>query len=512
MGAGLYVPATRNPAARQDWRVRWRVVTSGLLVLACVVSALAAGYLAVRAFGTTVEAFTLGTARVSAVPALDGRVDVYVPIVDWGVRAAPFGAPVEIDLRFRSLDRDEARAALRSGPAARARLESIRGDLAAVGRRTLLRSALLGIAGGLLGGLLAGGVIGAVLHRRRWLAYGAVAGLVAPLAYGAVVVTTLRTIDYEAFERPTFYAHGRELPRLLDFSGQLLTAGESYTRSYEDALAGLANLIVFASESSTVDEAAATPVVVASDLHANALVLPVLEDYTREKIVFLVGDLTLLGAALERRLIPGIGRLGDGIVAVSGNHDSRPFMRELARAGVIVLTREGRLRPDGSTDGATVSELGGLEVAGYDDPLEGRGALAAGRPLELTPEQLAEEERGFVAWFEALPRRPELVLVHQHALAHALLRTVEPGDPPLAIFTGHDHKQHLEQNESAVLVDGGTVGAGGPFAIGEQNVGFAEVHFDEGGVAQTVDLIDVEPLSGNAVARRIALTGNGPDE
>jgi hypothetical protein len=158
---------------------------------------------------------------------------------------------------------------------------------------------------------------------------------------------------------------------LLDFSGQLLTAGESYTRSYEESLAGLANLVVFASESNSVDQTSPTSAVVASDLHANALVLPVLEDYTREKAVFLPGDLTLLGAEPENRLAPEIARLGEDVVAVSGNHDSRPFMRELASAGVVVLTRDGRLLPDGSTDGATVVEVAGLDVAGYDDPLEG---------------------------------------------------------------------------------------------------------------------------------------------
>ena len=143
------------------------------LVLACAASALAGGYLAVRAFATTVESFTLGTVRANGVPAREGGVDVYVPIVDWGVRAAPFEAPVEINVRFRSLDRGEARAALRSGPAARTRLDSIRTELAEVGRNALERAAVLGIAGGLTGGLLAGGLIGAVLHRRRWLAYGA---------------------------------------------------------------------------------------------------------------------------------------------------------------------------------------------------------------------------------------------------------------------------------------------------------------------------------------------------
>jgi predicted phosphodiesterase len=486
--------------------MRWRALLVVLaLVVVCAAAALAGGYLAIRAFATTVEPFTLGTARVSAVPALDGRVDVYVPIVDWGVRAEPFAAPVAIELRFRSLDRAEARDALRSGPAAQASLKRIRTDVARVGRRVLVRAAALGVAGGVVGGLLAGGVIGALLHRRRWLAYGAAVGLLAPLAYAAVVGATLRTIDYEAFQRPTFYAHGRELPRLLSFSDQLLTAGETYTRSYEEALAGLANLVVFASEGGGIAEPPATTVLLASDLHANALVLPVLEEYTREKTVFLAGDVALLGTELENRLVPQLADLGREVVAVSGNHDSQPLMRELARAGVIVLTREGRLRDDGSTDGTVVVDVDGLAVAGYDDPLEGRTALSAGRPLELTSEQLAEEELRIVAWFDGLQRRPDIVVVHQHALAHALLDTIGPGDPPLAILTGHDHEQHVEQREAATLVDGGTVGAGGPFAIGEQNVGFAEVHFTDAGAASIADLIEVDPLTGNAQARRIAL-------
>jgi predicted phosphodiesterase len=241
-------------------------------------------------------------------------------------------------------------------------------------------------------------------------------------------------------------------------------------------------------------------------------VLPVLEDYTRGKTVFLAGDFALLGSDVENRLAPQIGRLGKEVVAVSGNHDSRPLMRELARSGVIVLTREGRLLPNRSVDDTTVVEVGGLLVAGYDDPLEGRGALTDGRPLELSSEEFAEEERKITAWFETLPRRPDIVLVHQHGLAHALLEAVRPGDAPLAIFTGHDHNQHFEQSEEAVLVDGGTVGAGGPFGIGEQNVGFAEVRFSDEGVAQSIDLIDVEPLSGNALARRVALTGNAADK
>jgi predicted phosphodiesterase len=486
--------------------MRRRSTTFVALLLACVASALAGSYLVVRAFSATTEPFALGTVRASAFPALRGRVDVYVPIVDWGVRASPYDAPVALQLRFRSLDREQARSALRSGAAARQRLDVIRQEVAEIGRHALIRGALLALVGGLGGGLLGGGLIGAALHRRRWLAYGAAVGVFAPAVFCVVVASTLRHVDYSAFERPTFYAHGRELSRLLSFSKQLLTAKETYTRSYEEALAGLATLVAYAGES-PAPETATTAVFVASDLHANALVLPVLEEYAAGKTIFLVGDFTLLGTRPETRLVPSIGHVARQVVAVSGNHDSRPFMVDLVRAGVVVLTRDGRLLSNGTADGDPVVQIAGLDVAGYDDPLERPGNDMSRHRLELTDEQFAVEAERFVSWFDALPTRPDVVLVHQHGLAHTLLDSLdERGAPPLLIFTGHDHKQHLERTDGHVLVDGGTLGAGGPFAIGVQPAGFAQVHFTKDHEPRAVDLIEVEPISGNARASRTTLT------
>lgn len=119
---------------------------------------------------------------------------------------------------------------------------------------------------------------------------------------------------------------------------------------------GLANLVAFVGEGRT-PETPGTSVVLASDLHANALVLPVLESYTTGKTVFLAGDFTLRGTRPESRLVPLIRNLAQTVVAVSGNHDSRLFMVDLARAAVIVLTRDGRLLPDGSTDGRPIVEV-----------------------------------------------------------------------------------------------------------------------------------------------------------
>jgi predicted phosphodiesterase len=233
-------------------------------------------------------------------------------------------------------------------------------------------------------------------------------------------------------------------------------------------------------------------VVLASDLHSNGLVLPVLAEYSEGKPVFFVGDFAELGTKLEEGIVPEIARLGSPVVAVSGNHDSGSLMQALADEGVIVLTRA-----------RGVVDVGGMAVAGFEDPLERDGGVS-GHMLKLKTGERVSAAAELLAWFDGLERRPRIVLVHQHGLAHALLDHVgvEAG-APLIILTGHDHRQHVDRRGAAILVDGGTVGAGGPFAIGEAPAGFALLHLTAADRLQSVDLVQVEPLSGEGSARRV---------
>jgi hypothetical protein len=181
-------------------------------------------------------------------------------------------------------------------------------------------------------------------------------------------------------------------------------------------------------------------------------------------------------------------------------------MLAAARAGVIVLTRNGRLEPDGSTDGDPVVTVDGLEVAGFEDPLESASGTFEGRLLELKENGFMDARREFLEWFETLPERPDVVLVHRHALAHALLDVLaSQGGPPVLILTGHDHDQHVDTGGAHVLVDGGSVGAGGAFGVGEDLSGFALVHLDADEQARAVDLVEVEPASGAASAHRVVI-------
>jgi predicted phosphodiesterase len=451
-----------------------------------------------------VRSLTLGTVAFSVSPARAGKLDVYVPIVDWGVRAHPYRAPLAVNLEFRSVERDAALASLRSSGAADANLGLLKAELRDVVEEGLLRAAVVVVGGGAVSGVLAGALVVAFGRRRRWLVFGTLTGLTTALVIVSAAAVAVSRFDYDAFRQPTFYAHGAELPKLLSFSEQLLGAGDEYTDSYDQAVAGLTNLIAVASDPPQGRPITRT-VVLASDLHSNSLVLPAFAEYTAGKTVFLVGDFSELGTRYEEGVAAELGTLGGTVVAVSGNHDSRAFMRAAARAGVIVLTRSGRLLPDGSTDGQPLFRLDGLLVAGYDDPLESIDGDLAGRRLELK-ERLLGGQRDFLAWFGGLPERPDVVLVHQHGLAHALLDVLASGEgAPVLVLTGHDHRQHVEQEGESVLVDGGTLGAGGPFGIGEQRSGFAELHVGSDGRLAAVDLIEVEPLSGEASARRLVL-------
>jgi predicted phosphodiesterase len=483
-----------------------RFLTTALLVFFCAGFALAGSLIALRAAAPTVRSFTLGTVAFRVDPAREGSLDIYVPIVDWGVRASPFRAPLAVQLEFRAVDRQAALASLRSSGTADANLALLKAELREVVEAGLLRAGGVALLGGAAGGLVAGALLVSIGHRRRrWLLLGTTSGLATSLAVVALAGLAMSRFDYDAFQEPTFYAHGAELPKLLSFSEQLLTAGEEYTDSYDQAVSGLTNLIAFASEGRR-PSAIARSAIVASDLHSNGYVLPSFADYTAGDTIFLVGDFTQLGTRYEDGMAARLGRLDGRVVAVSGNHDSRSFMRALAAAGALVLTRDGRLGGDGSVDGRPVVELDGLAVAGYDDPLESHAGTLVDRRLELK-ERLPGAQDQLLDWFAGLPERPDVVLVHQHGLAHALLEALaaEEDGEPVVILTGHDHRQHVDQTGAHVLVDGGTLGAGGPFGIGEQAAGFAQVHWSRDGRLQAVDLIGVEPLSGAASARRIVL-------
>jgi len=510
--------AAGRPLIRHAQRPRARQIAMIAAVsLWLLVASVAGATVALRAYSG--DRYQLGPAEVSIRTSLAtrGTTDLYVPIVDWGIRAHPFAAPVRLDAQLVSIDRKAALGALQSPGGVGAGAVRAEDDAPAAVASALERASVVALLGGIAGGTVGGLVLFVFTRRRLTLAVGSTAGLVVAVAGIGFCAALMRAPDYAAFRTPTFYAHGGELPGLLRLSDQLTSAGAGYQSSYQQALSGLDTLIGAAAGGRP--QVPAQSFLVGSDIHANWLTLPAFADYADHRPAFLVGDFTDHGTPIEAVIAQRAASLGHPTIAVSGNHDSPLVMRRLAAGGAIVLTHSGRLEANGSVRGPAVQRIDGMLVAGYEDPLESQAARY-GHRLDFTAQELSTQELTVEAWFDTLKPRPQIVLVHDFRIAAALRAYVAAkSDTPLIILTGHDHRQHVDRSGNVVEIDGGTLGAGGVVDVGKALAGFAQVHLDAGGWPQAVDLIAADPISGDATARRVRLveqqasqapTGPGP--
>ena len=462
-----------------------------------------------RLAGPISKETSLGKVSLRVSPSAQGQVDVFIPIANWGVRANAFSAPLQLHLEPRSADRQ----AVISAAAGRDRvLDQVREDGEDAAAAALLRALRYAIGGALAMALVVALLAVGFTRRRRlgvaWLA--AVAGIGALIAVAALL-RLQATFDATAFERPQFYARGAELAQLLKVAEKAQGAERGYSSAVERTLSGYAQLLQAGARLTPVRTR--PPAILISDLHANTLVLDPLQELAAGGPIFFAGDFGQSGTRSEADLlVDRVVEIGKPMIAVSGNHDSELLMRRLARAGVVVLTEDGRMAASGRTDGKPVVRVGDLLVAGYRDPLESREGdpndpdrifSFAERPGG--EEEFEAAEAAVVEWFRSLPLRPDVVLIHQNGLAQALGRALagEEGIPVL-ILTGHDHKQHIDIYGGSTVVDAGTVGAGGIFGAGRERIGVAQLHFIERSAQlRAVDLVRFEPISGSARADRV---------
>ena len=495
----------KRPGAGVSARAR-RAAPSLLLAAAALALALATLALGLRLAGGTDRETDLGRFSFSARAALPGGIDAYIPVADWGLRAPAFDAPFRLDVELRALDRQGA-LALAGGDAATR--EQVREQLSDDAIDAIARSFGWAVAAT----LAVCGLLWVAAPRRSWLrklslATAAAGVLVAAAALGAARLT----FDDKAFATPSFYGRGEELAQLLSFF-QREQPGRRYESSFEGALTSVS---AYLSDLNGDAPGAGPTMLLASDLHNNPLVLPALARFAGGQPVLLAGDFGHDGNEAEAGLLgPRLAELGTQTLAVSGNHDSRALMQTLADNGVTVLQAGGRLRPDGGVTRSPLIRLeGGLLVAGYPDPLEWKGddpesprRIFSLQDLEDSDQRQAEAEQALVSWFRDLPVSPDIVMVHQNGLAQHLAKSLAPTrDRPLTILTGHDHRQHVDAYGEVVVVDAGTLGAGGVFGVGRESVGVARLRFAKAEPRlASVDLISVEPISGQAEAQRVVL-------
>jgi len=499
--------ARRVPAAHQLLRAL-------AIVAGCTVLAIGGLWLGLRLSTAATYGSALGTASFQLEPSSRGTVEVFVPLADWGLRAHAFSAPLALHVEPRVLNRQALVAAAQGN---RGVLRQTAHALAADGRRAIGRAARYLLLGVLIAAALGWGVLRAYHCRNRRLLVAVPAGtlLIAFMLAGSLLWRISDTWNPDALSHPTYYARGAELIQLLDAAEHASAIKDSYAGKVEAALGGFASLLADPASGAVAGDRRALLV---SDLHNNTLALASLTYYAQGQPVFFTGDFGNTGDAGEiRSLVPSIARLGTRVIAVSGNHDSHALMLALARRGAVVLTSHGRLLASGRY-GAPEVLVDGLRVAGFEDPTEYHGPNPDEPRRIFSLGQLpdpaaatARAQQRLLSWFDALPERPDVVLVHENGLAQDLARALYDSgyDAPLTILTGHDHIQHVNHDGPIDIVDAGTVGASGVYGVGADYVGLGDLHWaGRSPMLEAADLIQIEPVSGVAQAQRVVLSSD----
>ncbi|MDQ3645216.1 MAG: metallophosphoesterase [Actinomycetota bacterium] len=439
----------------------------------------------------------VGTVRLSADPGHKGALDLYVPLVDWGVRFNAVRLPARLSIDLRSLDRAViGRVARGSIP----QVDELRAD-AEDAIESYIRLLVL-IAGG---AALALGVLMALALRGRAasLRFTVPTAVLGSLLCCAAIALLLPPRG--PIENPEYYANGPEIPPALQAIDQANTSADTISEELNDQLVGLARLV--AVPAGRTPAAGLPRLTLASDLHNNLLALPTLERAARGGPLLFAGDLTSSGSPFEARLTTRLARIGDPFVFVSGNHDSEELERGLARAGAVVLTERGRMLPGGGF-GEVVVGVGGLRVAGYSDPFE-RLRTDGYRAREVQDPSEAQQRR-FADWLEPLLGSVDVVIVHSPSLAEEAVDRLREDPPvrPVAVLTGHTHVPALRMSENLVELNGGTVGGGGTGNLEKnQPFGLAVLTYADSPRFDPVlaDTVEIDAVSGAAQAARSRL-------
>jgi predicted phosphodiesterase len=476
---------------------RWLTV-----VVVCLASA-GAGVTALASLRLDRE-LSVGTVRIFSDPGHRGALDLYVPLVDWGVRFGGVRVPVRLRVDVQRVDRDAAVSVAREGAGSPKVIARVKRDA-----RNAIASYLRILVALVFGCALGFGLIVALALRGAGLPLlaGTIAAAGTALALAVAIIVLLPPRG--DLGTPEYYAHGPDIPRALRAVESAEASANVLTEELDGQIVGLARLVTDPAGRATLG--GRPQITVASDLHNNLLAVPALQRVARGTPLFFVGDLTDRGTPLEAQLTSGILHAGTRLVFVTGNHDSDSEAQELADDGAVVLTEHGRLLRGGQY-GPKVVRVAGLRVAGYGDPFRRRRARGYGTPYPPTqlPAPTAAEQNLFAEWLAGLEDQVDVVMVHEPALAARAIDTLrrDPPSHPIVMLVGHTHRADITINRDFTLLNGGTVGAGGTGNLDEgAKIGVARMTYVAGGLFTPLaaDLVEIDPGNGSATAKRFRL-------
>ena len=287
----------RAPAPRRRARVAVLLASASLAGMA----------LALRAFSSSTYRLGLGTVDVRVDAATHGQAELYVPLVDWGISAHAFSAPVAIRAEVRAVDRDSALVTLRSGADARQQLDDARAELPPVVRRAVRRALAVAIAGAIAGAAsarCARGPHGPPAARARRPAgrerRGGGHARAGRAVAGARAPERVRASDVPRPRRRAAAA-----ARVLGAARGRIQGLHGVVR---DGAARPREPRVGDERDRPAGAGGTHEILVASDIHSNTLPLAAFGRYAEGKPIFLVGDFTELGTPYEDTVVHAVAR------------------------------------------------------------------------------------------------------------------------------------------------------------------------------------------------------------
>ena len=204
------------------------------LVTAAVVVATLLGGFGALAVVQTESTLSVGTVRFDVDPFHRGALDIYAPLVDWGVRFGGVRLPVRLKVDVRAVNRD---AVVRVAQAGNLDVRAVREEAADAARRFLI--VLLGamlLAATAFGTLMAFAARPYSPLRLRALL---------PIAGGTALVATLLVAvllppSLSANPKPVYYANGPDIPRALQALQTLRLSATRLDDELDTQLVGLA--------------------------------------------------------------------------------------------------------------------------------------------------------------------------------------------------------------------------------------------------------------------------------
>lgn len=518
----------------------WARSARAVILLSLTVAILiSSAWLSSRVIGRVSSETELGEISYSIRPSVDGELNAFVPVADWGFRVSPTWTPLSLSAELRAVNRDSL-------------LHLASGDSKVIGatkselRSDATRLVLEWLALTLVISVLISSIVALVFRsptarslsglsewaesvreragRAHYLPLATIALTIA--ASAALLLHITLSFNESSFENPSYFARGAELKQLLD---SFSDGKDSYVSSLDDVLqvSGkfLADSASIEAGSASSDERLSQPrsLILASDLHSNAIAARALSEFTHGMPVILAGDYGQTGSASETTLMAGpLSGLSDKILAVSGNHDSEVMMDGLEDAGIEDL------------DDEKTHKTLGMSVRGWPDPMRWLGSdpkdptrIYSFSELTDSSERETEAQEKLYRWWRRLDPKPEIVVIHQNGLAQYLARElserITDGESAqsvlgetgrLTILTGHDHLQHIDRyiKGRLTVVGAGTAGAGGPYGIGRDSIGLARLGFLPSGELEAVDFLRTEPISGNSQVDRVRVSDLCPDQ